>query len=68
MSTESHRVPPGGPVDRTAEGLVDGLVSGLNQLLSRASFDGQWVGKEDGEVSWASLTEMMETATAVFGG
>ncbi|CAK8996106.1 unnamed protein product [Durusdinium trenchii] len=30
-------------------GLVDGLVSGLNQLLSRASFDGQWVGKEDGE-------------------
>ena len=31
-------------------GLVNGLVSGLNQLLSRARFDGVWIGHNDKEV------------------
>ncbi len=32
-------------------GLVNGLVSGLNQLLSRARFDGVWIGHNDKEVA-----------------
>ena len=38
--SSTHRTP----------GLVSSLFSGLNQLISRALFDGVWIGKDDLEV------------------